>query len=121
MIFAGVYSPTWQKGDDPLLGVLLPSFHRKLVQHLHLEKEKQRKLVKVSNLHTMQSLAPWEGAETVLQTNSVLRHCTEHNQPGYGDAQPLVPEAQDFTTISIFKSLLTTSALTTIIWLSMGD
>lgn len=43
MAFAGAPSPTWQKGDDPLLGVLLPSFHRKLVQHLHLEKEMQER------------------------------------------------------------------------------
>lgn len=39
----GALSPTWQEGDDPLLGVFLPSFHRKLVQHLHLEKEMQEK------------------------------------------------------------------------------
>lgn len=43
MDFAGAHSPTWQKGDDPLLGVLLASFHRELVQHLHLEKEMQER------------------------------------------------------------------------------
>jgi hypothetical protein len=30
-------APTWQEGDDPLFGVLLSSFHGKLVQHLHLK------------------------------------------------------------------------------------
>lgn len=33
-------SPTWQKGNDPLFGVLLPSFHGKFVQHLHLNRER---------------------------------------------------------------------------------
>lgn len=33
---------TWQKRNDPLLRILLASFHGELVQHLHLNREGRR-------------------------------------------------------------------------------
>lgn len=36
---------TWEKWDDPLLWVFLPSLNWELVEYLHLEKEKEGKVL----------------------------------------------------------------------------
>lgn len=33
---------TWEKGDDPLLGILLAAFNRKFIQKLHLRSQTNR-------------------------------------------------------------------------------
>lgn len=83
-------------------------------------------MIKVNNVPTTQSHAPQEAKPGEnIQTSSVLRHCTQHDQSGYGDHNTEDPKKcqkhKILTAFQLFSShFLPPTLFTTIILLSMG-